>query len=264
MNLTDNITNTTPILGNKLTMVDCWVILALIIVGVLIILVSKRSQNRWTMILGPALIIAAIFSIFIKSFEFRDIMVAFASIFAVIFSAVSIYQSEKIRKDTLEKEAKDRKERYLDEIISWANDVNTKVYDYDLFRDDIGNNYLNLSNVSHGLLNKGIFIKSISEIALKNEKLTNSVIDTCHEIAIFGASCRYFANGVVGGKFSIAKMTKEEKVKYTKELDSAIKSTKKNKKTNIDVIAGKLEDNMREKANITLQVCVMIKKELLE
>ena len=92
----------------------------------------------------------------------------------------------------------------------------------------------------------------------------NSIIDTCHEIARFGASCRYFADGVVGGKFGISKLTKEEKIEYTKELDIALKSFKESKKSDIDVIAGKLEENMRDKANETLHICAIIKSELLK
>ncbi len=195
------------------------------------------------------------------------LVLALATGFLALFTAWSVTSSnaqEKRRsEEALARENRDRRERYLDGIIEWANDVNIKIYDHTLFGNDASKNYMNLSIISFGLLNKGMFMESISRTIFKNEKLTNSIRDTCNEILKFGASCRYFADGVVGGKFAIENITNEQILEYTKELDSALKSYKKNEKCDIDVIAGKLEKNMRVKANLALDVCATTKSELI-
>ena len=163
-----------------------------------------------------------------------------------------------------EREKRDRRERLLDEIIEWANNVNTQVNDFALLSERFVDTLSNISRMTHGLNNRGRYVKSIAEKVLDNKALKKSISNTGKAIAVYGASLRYFTDGVEGGEFLVMNMTKKQKANYTEKLDVALALYKKDGNLNeMNILAGKLEESMRDNAIKTLDICVQLKADLL-
>ncbi|MHB8105203.1 MAG: hypothetical protein ACYDG5_06655, partial [Dehalococcoidales bacterium] len=65
----------------------------------------------------------------------KEVIVAFASLAAVIIALLSFDQSRRIRQESLDKENRERKERLLNEIIEWAREINNSSLDIDISPD---------------------------------------------------------------------------------------------------------------------------------
>ena len=89
---------------------------------------KKRRLHFW----GVGLLVAAFVLLFVKSTELREILIALAAVFAVFIAAFSIDETRRLRKDSLDRESRDRKERLLNEIIEWAMSISTCGIDVDI------------------------------------------------------------------------------------------------------------------------------------
>jgi len=90
--------------------------------------VGDKKKKQMLVIVGTAFIASAGISLFINSVEVREILVAFAAVFAAIIAAISIYQSRQMRHDSIERESRDRKERLLNEITEWLKELEDRLY----------------------------------------------------------------------------------------------------------------------------------------
>ncbi len=95
----------------------------LLLVGLILIIIGRKQKKRNVWTLGIAIALGGSLTIFVESPEIRTIILGIAAVFATIFSALSIEQSQKLRKENLERENRDRQERVLIEISQWAKDI---------------------------------------------------------------------------------------------------------------------------------------------
>lgn len=87
---------------------------------------KRKNLDRYGKLLKWAAPIILFTAIFVYINQIREILVAFASVAAVVIAVYSYDQSRQIRKDTLDRENRDRKERLLNEIINWVEEVGSK------------------------------------------------------------------------------------------------------------------------------------------
>ena len=120
---TENVTNGITILGMEQRVFESWVAIVIIIVGFIFLIIAAFNKKQKSIVFGLGFFILGLLYMFIRDIEFRNLMLALSSIIALILSYLSFLQSERIRKDTLDKEDRDRKERLLNEIIEWAEDI---------------------------------------------------------------------------------------------------------------------------------------------
>ncbi len=93
------------------------------LIGLILISIGRKQKKRNVWTLGIAVALGGVLAIFVESPEIRTIILGIAAVFATIFSALSIQQSQKLRKENLERENRDRQERVLIEISQWAKDI---------------------------------------------------------------------------------------------------------------------------------------------
>jgi hypothetical protein len=128
--MSDNVTSFKLFISSgNLTILSLAICIFIILVGLgifLIFFIRTKWKSIWS-IFGLLLISFGLFMIFVYSSEFRDILTASASVFAVAFSAyaikqtqISIKQTEQIREDTAKQQQKEYKEKLLDELKQWA------------------------------------------------------------------------------------------------------------------------------------------------
>jgi hypothetical protein len=102
------------------------------IIGAILLLVGDKAgdkkKKQMLSIVGTAFIASAGISIFINSAELREILVAFAAVFAAIIAALSIYQSRQIRQDSIERESRDRRERLANEVTEWLRGLENRIF----------------------------------------------------------------------------------------------------------------------------------------
>lgn len=242
------------------------VLVILFIVGVLFLWYGNSKGKVFIREIGIGLSVAVIIIfIFVGVGVLSDILLPLASVTAAVVAVLSLDLSRRIRKETLEKENRDRKERYLNEIINWANDVNTNFQNLAIFNENPFDTLSNLSRVAMSLSNKGWSMRIIAEKALKNDVLKKSITDTGRAVVRYGESCNYLSKGIEGGEFLMMNITKNQQAIYTRELDIALASYKRDINIkDIVTIEGKLAENMRDKAIKTLDMCISLKSELLK
>jgi hypothetical protein len=93
------------------------------LIGASLLWFGIKRKKRFMYTLGTGFLVGAGVAVFVESAQLREILTAAASVFAVFISALSIDEARRIRKDSLDRENRDRKERLLNEIIEWAIDV---------------------------------------------------------------------------------------------------------------------------------------------
>lgn len=173
-------------------------------------------------------------------------------------------QEAQRRKDEADKENRDRKERYLNEIIQWANDVNTRVYNISILTGDRYNEDRNTLWILGGLHNKGKYIKTTAEYIFGNP-LKDSISDTGQAMSRYAGTIAYF----VERELKVFAMPDNERDRIVKELDEAIAEDLRNSKGDIpsfameDAIKSECATSMRDKAILTLDICVVLKDDLL-
>lgn len=99
-----------------------------VIIGVLLIMIGNRKIKRMLRMVGIALCISAGVILFIESAELRSILTALAAIIAVVIAAFSIEQSRQVRKDSIDRESRDRKERLVNEVAEWLRELDGRIY----------------------------------------------------------------------------------------------------------------------------------------
>jgi len=99
-----------------------------VIIGVILIAIGNRKNKRMLRIVGIGFCIGAGVTLFVESAELRDILTAFAAIVAVIIAAFSIEQSRQMRKDSIERESRDRKERLVNEVAEWLRELEGNIF----------------------------------------------------------------------------------------------------------------------------------------
>lgn len=99
-----------------------------IAIGAGLLVAGSRKNKRMLSIVGIAFVASAGISLFINSTELREILTAFAAVFAAIIAALSIYQTRLIRQDSARRENRDRKERLLDEVTEWLRKLEDRVF----------------------------------------------------------------------------------------------------------------------------------------
>lgn len=99
-----------------------------VIIGVILIMIGNRKIKRMLRMVGIALCISAGVILFIESAELRGILTALAAIIAVVIAAFSIEQSRQMRKDSIDRESRDRKERSVNEVAEWLRELDGRIY----------------------------------------------------------------------------------------------------------------------------------------
>ena len=101
---------------------------AVVIIGVILIMIGNRTIKRMLRMVGIGVCISAGVLLFIESAELRDILTVLAAIIAVVIAAFSIDQSRQMRKDSIDREIRDRKERLLNEVTEWLRELESHIY----------------------------------------------------------------------------------------------------------------------------------------
>jgi hypothetical protein len=97
-------------------------------IGAALLVAGSRKNKRMLSVVGSAFVASAGISLFINSTELREILTAFAAVFATIIAALSIYQTTLIRQDSVRRESRDRKERLLNEVTEWLRKLEDRVF----------------------------------------------------------------------------------------------------------------------------------------
>ncbi len=95
----------------------------ILIIGFSIFLMGLRRKKPMLWYSGIGLSLGAIVTLFTESESFRDLLISAAVIFATVISAFSLNEGIKQRKETIEREEKDRLEQSLKELSGWATKV---------------------------------------------------------------------------------------------------------------------------------------------
>jgi hypothetical protein len=99
-----------------------------VVIGASLLVAGSRKSKRMLSIVGIAFVASAGISLFINSTELREILTAFAAVFAAIIAALSIYQTRLIRQDSVRRESRDRKERLLNEVTEWLRRLEDRIF----------------------------------------------------------------------------------------------------------------------------------------
>ena len=96
-------------------------VVVLIVLGAILYWIGKKNKPKGILLyIGLGLMIGALAITIANSSELRDSLVAVAIIATTFFAAVSIEANKRLRKESVDKEDQDRKERLLHEIRDWA------------------------------------------------------------------------------------------------------------------------------------------------
>ena len=97
-------------------------------IGLILLVVGITKNKRILRMWGIIFLMGAGVGLFVMSAELRGIITAFTAVVAVIIAAYSINESRRIRKDSIERENRDRKERLLNEITEWLRELHRCIY----------------------------------------------------------------------------------------------------------------------------------------
>jgi hypothetical protein len=113
-----------------------YIFISLLLVSFILLIISLKTERKHPLvrICGFAMVVTAVLFAFVTIPDVRNILVGLSSLIALVFSVVSLRQSEQIRKENLTKDDKDRKERLereirnkreeqLRDIVNWAIEV---------------------------------------------------------------------------------------------------------------------------------------------
>jgi len=98
------------------------------IIGAILFAVGNRKNKSMLRMLGIAFLMGAVLFLFVMSPELREILTAFAALIAVIIAAFSIDESRRIRRDSIERESRDREERMVNEVTEWLRELEDRIF----------------------------------------------------------------------------------------------------------------------------------------
>lgn len=97
------------------------------IIAITLFVMGSWKNNRMLRTLGISLYVAFGVCLFIFWTDLREIITAFAAVAAVIIAAYSINESRLMRKESMERESRDRKERLVNEVTNWLRKLEDEV-----------------------------------------------------------------------------------------------------------------------------------------
>jgi len=98
------------------------------IIGVILFVAGNVKNKSRLRMMGIAVVMGAGMFLFVASAALREILTALAALFAVIIAAFSIDESRRMRKDSMEREGRDRKERLIDEVVKWLRELEGRIF----------------------------------------------------------------------------------------------------------------------------------------
>jgi Ca2+/Na+ antiporter len=103
------------------------VLVAAGIIAIILFAMGSWKNKRMLRTVGISLYVGFAVCLFIYWTEFREIIIALAAVAAVIIAAFSIYQSKQLRQDSIDRESRDRRERWLNEVAEWLRELEDEV-----------------------------------------------------------------------------------------------------------------------------------------
>jgi membrane protein implicated in regulation of membrane protease activity len=97
--------------------------IAFIIIGLIILLIGLLKKSAALIIVGVAMFLSLLLYTLISNPNMSYALSAFSTIALALFAGVTIFLSYQARKDASDREKRDRREKLLNEIIEWAEDV---------------------------------------------------------------------------------------------------------------------------------------------
>lgn len=98
-------------------------ILFIFAVGITVILYGNATGNRNLNVLGFAVFLFAIYFVIDRYEGFAVKISAFATLAVAIAAFAAIEENRRIRRDSVERESRDRKERWIDEVGVWLREL---------------------------------------------------------------------------------------------------------------------------------------------
>ena len=92
------------------------------LLGATLVWFGARRKKRYMYTLGTGFFVGAGVAVFVESAQIREILTAAAIVFAAFIAALSIDEARRLRKESVDKDNRDRRERLLNEIIEWARE----------------------------------------------------------------------------------------------------------------------------------------------
>lgn len=102
---------------------DVILIIFIFAVGLTIILRGNATRNRTLNTLGFIVFLVGVFVVIYKYEEFAVKISAFAALLVAFAAFASTEENRRIRRDSVERESRDRKERLIDEIARWLREL---------------------------------------------------------------------------------------------------------------------------------------------
>jgi hypothetical protein len=97
-------------------------------VGITIIIYGNVTKNRNLNGLGFGIFLFAVFVVIDKYEGFAVKISAFATLAVAIAAFASIEENRRVRKDSIERESRDRKERLIDEVAKWLRELEGSIF----------------------------------------------------------------------------------------------------------------------------------------
>ena len=148
-------------------------------IGFIIFLLNKGRKIN---LIGFAIFLIAFFGYLQTQIEETEALyTAWATVVLAFFAAMTLYENNRLRKDSNEKEQRDRKEKLLKEMSDWANNLQTVISD---FNESQVNRVVFLLPIIYNLKRKILNLKAeqyglikIAEIIDKELALSIRLID---------------------------------------------------------------------------------------
>lgn len=101
-----------------------------LLIGFILFILGSKYNIRYIKLIGVSLSTGAAILLFVRSAELRSILTAIAAVLAVIISAKSIDESSKLRKDSYDRESRERIDKELNNILIWLKETSSNIFSY--------------------------------------------------------------------------------------------------------------------------------------
>ena len=103
------------------------IILFISAIGITVILYGNATRNRYLNVMGLLILLFAVY-IVIEIYEgFAVKISAFATLAVAIAAFAAIEENRRIRRDSIERESRDRRERWVDEVAKWLRELEGRI-----------------------------------------------------------------------------------------------------------------------------------------